>query len=92
MTTEAMDKINWAPCMEDKELEKFTNYYVETTSKFWSQPNVGEIVEKNIGRHGKELDAAIDTLQAAWANEEYEKAGLAYGELWSYVYAKSYTK
>lgn len=83
-----MDEINWASCMEDKELAKFINHYVEETGKFWSQPNVGEVVEKNIARHGKALDAAIDTLQAAWANEDYEKAGLAYGEMWSYVYTK----
>lgn len=86
--TEAMDEINWAPCMEDKELEKFVNFYVEEEDKFWSNPNVREIIEKNIARHGKALDTAIDTLQAAWASEDYEKAGLAYGEMWSYVYGK----
>lgn len=80
---QALDKFNWAPCGEDKDLMEFVNKDVKWWITFWTQPDAGKKVEENTRKHGKEIGEAVSMTQKSWADEDFATAGRNYGKMWS---------
>lgn len=80
---QTLDKFNWAPCGEDKELMTLCGKNTKWWIDFWSQPDAGKQIADNTAKHAKELGDAVLMTQKGWADEDFVTAGKGYGQMWS---------
>lgn len=77
-----LDIFNWAPCMDNKGIQKLTDKNTENWESFWSQPDAQQIVQENIKKNEEAVGVAILSLQASWKYGDFVSAGKNYSEFW----------
>jgi len=82
-TIQTLDKFNWAPCGENKELMTLIDKDVKWWTNFWTQKDAGKQIEENAAKNAKELGEAVTNAQKSWADEDFAAAGKNYGKMWS---------
>ena len=73
---QTMDKFNWAPCQDDKELMELAYKIGVEWTEFWSQKDIEKIVDKNMKKNWSKITKIVPELQKEWAEQNYEKAGV----------------
>ena len=80
--TNAMDKYNWKPCENNKELQATIEKLLKQDEEFWKQHGVDKIVEKNIKAKGDDFTAQVAAMKKHWSEGDFDQAGEAYGQFW----------